>query len=84
MPEFDDEIVLVDEEGAEHRFTLYRIVEVDGVDYALLEPLDGADDEAGELVVLRIEGEGDDQVLVTPDEEEWERVAAELDGMESL
>ena len=80
MSELDSEIVLVDEEGVEHKFTLYRIVEVDGEAYALLEPEDSED----ELVILRVEGDDDEQTLVTLDDEEWERVAEALDGMEGL
>lgn len=73
-----EEIVLVDEEGVEHEFYLYRIVEVDGRNYALLEP---ADNE-GELVILRIEGDLGTGNLVTLDDEEWDRVAEALDGEE--
>jgi len=77
MGELESEIVLVDEEGVEHRFTLYRIVEVDDVAYALLGP----EDSEGELVVLRVEGAEGEQSLVTLDDEEWERVAEALDGL---
>jgi len=80
MSEREDRIVLVDEEGLEHSFTLYRIVEVDDAAYALLEP----DESDGELVILRIEGDEDEQVLVTLSDDEWERVAEALEGMEDL
>lgn len=71
----DNRIVLVDEEGAHHTFTLYRIVEVIGRAYALLEPEEGDD----ELVILRIEGSIEEGNLVTLDDEEWDRVAAALE-----
>lgn len=80
MNEEEPQIILVDEEGLEHRFTLYRVIEIDDAAYALLEPYD-AD---GELVILRVEGAGDDQVLVTLDDDEWDRVTAALDGIEDL
>ena len=73
-----DEIVLVDEDGVEHTFFLYRIVEVDGRAYALLEP---AEDE-GELVILRVEGDFETGNLVTLADDEWDRVAEALDGQE--
>lgn len=74
----EEVIVLVDEEGQEHEFYLYRIVEVDGKDYALLEP---AEDE-GELVILRIEGDLDSGNLVSLDDDEWDRVVEALDDEE--
>lgn len=80
MNEQESEIVLVDDEGQEHKFTLYRVIEIDDASYALLEP----EDAEGELVILRLEGEGDDQVLVTLDDDEWDRVTAALDGIEDL
>lgn len=73
-----DEIVLVDEEGIEHSFFLYRIVEIDGRAYALLEPVENQ----GELVILRVEGDLETGNLVTLDDEEWDRVAEALDGEE--
>lgn len=75
-----DEIVLIDEEGVEHHFHLHSIVEVDGRDYALLEPCG----EEGELVVLRIEGELENGNLVTLDDDEWERVAQALEEQDYL
>ena len=71
-----EEIVLVDEEGVEHAFYLYEIVEVDGNAYALLEPVESE----GELVILRVEGDIETGNLVTLDDDEWDRVAAALDG----
>jgi len=68
-------MILVDEEGVEHRFYLHSILEVDGRDYALLEPVDGD----GSLTVLRIEGDVETGNLVTLDDDEWERVAEALE-----
>lgn len=73
----EPDVVLVDEEGQEHRFYLYQVVEVDRRSYALLQP-EGRD----ELVVLRLEVDGESSTLVTISDEEWERVAAALDGEE--
>lgn len=71
-----EEIILVDEEGVEHAFYLYRIVEVEGSAYALLEPVESE----GELVILKVEGDIETGNLVTLDDEEWDRVAEVLDG----
>lgn len=77
--EFDDDdlVVLVDEEGHEHHFYLWRVVEVDGSRYALLAP---EDDEEGNAFVFRWEeGEdGNDHFSEVEDEEEFARVEAAL------
>lgn len=73
----EPDVVLVDEEGAEHGFYLYQVIEIDEQSYALLQPQESED----ELVILRFEGEGEDvQTLVSIDDEEWEKVVAALDG----
>lgn len=69
--------MLVDEDGVEHHFSLFHVVEVEDSRYALLQ---SADDEE-ELVILRIEGAIEEGNLVTPDDEEWDRVAEAIDGM---
>lgn len=76
MSREDELILLVDEEGVEHAFRLYRMVEVEGRTYALFEPEEGE----GELVVLRMEGPIESACFVTLDDEEWERVAEALEG----
>lgn len=73
----DDEevIVLTDEEGNEHEFTIVQVIKVDEKDYAVLLPLQG-EEEAEEAVILRIDSENDEDVLVEiEDEEEFDRVA---------
>lgn len=72
----EPDITLVDDEGEEHRFNLFKVIDVDDRQYALLQPEDSND----ELVVLRIEGPIDSGTLVTIDDDEWERVSAFLDG----
>lgn len=76
----EPDVILRDEDGVEHRFSLYRIVDVDDVSYALLEP----EGTQGEVVVLRVEGSIDSGTLVTLDDEEWERVALALHGQGDL
>lgn len=76
MASENEPIFLVDEEGVEHCFYLYQMVEVDGRTYALLQPEEGG----GELVLLRLEGPIETGCFVTLDDEEWERVAEALEG----
>lgn len=71
----EDVIVLTDEEGNEHEFTIVQVITVDEKDYAVLLPIhDGEEDE--EAVIMRIDEENGEEVLVEIDsEEEFERVA---------
>lgn len=72
-------IVLTDEEGNEHEFTLIQTLEVDNKDYAILLPNGAGDNDEEEeaAIILRIDqDENDEDVLVEiEDEEEFERVA---------
>ena len=43
-------ITLTDEDGADHRFVLMDVIELDGEDYAVLYP---ADEEADSYILLR-------------------------------
>lgn len=71
----EEVIVLTDEEGNEHEFTIVQVIKVDEKDYAILLPLHG-EEEAEEAVILRIDTEeGEDVLVEIEDEEEFERVA---------
>lgn len=74
-------IVLLDEEGVEHDFTLLEVVEVDGVPYALLLPVEFPEEG---VVVLRIEkaSNGEDVYMVIEDDEEFERVRQALESLD--
>lgn len=75
--EHEDEevIVLTDEDGNEHEFTIVQVIKVDEKDYAILLPLHGEED-ADEAVILRIDQEeGEDVLVEIENEEEFERVA---------
>ena len=59
-----DIIVLKDEEGRDVRFEFLDLLEYDGEDYVILMQ---EDDDSGEVVILRLEGEdeeGEDYVAV--------------------
>ena len=71
--ELDNKIILDDEEGNEIEFEFLDVVELDDKEYVVLLPVEEA--EKGEVVIFRIEGEGDDESYVSlDDEEEAERV----------
>lgn len=71
--ELDNIIVLNDEEGNEVEFEFLDIVELDEKEYVILLPVEEI--ENGEVVIFRIEGEGDDETYFGLDDEaEAERV----------
>lgn len=73
--EFEQEIfTLTDEDGNESDFELIGSLEVDGVDYVALIPVEGTDDE---YVILKLaEDENGDEMLVTiDDDDEFDKVA---------
>ena len=71
--ELDNVVVLTDEDGVDTEFEFLDIIETDGKAYVILLPVDTADD--GEVVIFRIEGEGDDETYVSVEtEEEAEKV----------
>ena len=73
--EFEQEIfTLTDEEGVESDFELIGNMEIDGVTYVALLPVEGSEDE---YVILKlVEDEDGDEILVTiDDDEEFDKVA---------
>lgn len=72
---YGDEIfTLTDEEGNENEFALLGSTVIDDVTYLALEPV--ADNPEGEYVILKMEKDGDEDMLVTiDDDDEFDRVA---------
>ena len=73
--EFEQELfTLTDEEGVESDYELIGSMELDGVTYVALLPVEGADDE---YVILKLtEDEDGDEMLVTiDDDDEFDKVA---------
>jgi uncharacterized protein YrzB (UPF0473 family) len=71
--ELDNKIILNDEDGNEIEFEFLDVVELDDKEYVILLPV--AEAEKGEVVIFRIEGEGDEESYVSlEDEAEAERV----------
>lgn len=53
--EFDNIIVLNDEEGKEVQFEFLDLIELDGVEYVVLLPVEEDTEESGEVVILKVE-----------------------------
>lgn len=81
--ERDDIVVLTDEDGNEHEFEVVDYFEVDGKEYAILLPAEGAEEEEEEALIFRVEEDTDgNQVLVEiEDDDEWEKVASAWEEM---
>ena len=71
--ELDNIITLNDEDGNEVEFEYLDAVEMDGTEYIILLPTES--EENGEVVIFRVEGEGENETYVgLEDEEEAEKV----------
>ena len=71
--ELDNIVVLNDEDGNEVEFEFLDVVELDGNEYVILLPVEEI--ENGEVVIFRIQGEGEDESYYGLDDEaEAERV----------
>ena len=72
---------LTDEDGNESQFELIGEAEIDGVTYYALTELDEEGNQiSDEYVVLRVESEGDEDILVSiDDDDEFEKVADYFD-----
>ena len=79
-------VVLVDEEGHEHRFNLLDIVEVEGAKYAVMVPENqstATNEEEEEAVIFRIETDenGEEVLMDIEDDDEFIKVREVLDEM---
>lgn len=73
MNDLENIVVLTDQNGKDIEFEFLDIVESNGQQYVILLPVEEA--EKGEVVIFRIEGDGDDETYVgVEDAEEAERV----------
>ena len=70
--ELDNIIILNDEEGNEVQFEFLDLVEYDDEEYVVLLPIDEGEDEAGEVVILKVEDteSEDEESYVSVDDEE--------------
>ena len=86
MVDQNENVVLVDENGEEHEFALIDVIEVDGEEYTILEPLEAdedADEDQPEAIILKIgQDENGEEILYDiEDDDEWEMVAQKWQEM---
>lgn len=78
--EKDDVLVLIDEKGEEVEFEYLDTIEMDGNEYAVLLPVDEADDEeeteTEEVIILKLatDESGEDSFVSVDDEGELQKV----------
>ena len=71
--ELDNIVVLTDEEGNDVEFEFLDVVQVDDKEYVILLPVEEM--EKGEVVIFRIEGDGEEESYIgLEDEAEAEKV----------
>lgn len=76
----DEWIVLVDEEGVEHRYALERVVEIGEKKYVIMVP-EVQDSEEEEAHVFRIDNDEDgEEILVDVEDEEIEEIQQMLEN----
>jgi uncharacterized protein YrzB (UPF0473 family) len=81
MAEEDQIIETVDENGNLVKFELFDIVEVDEQEYALLLPV--GEEEADEVVLMRITKDGEEYLFETiDDDDEFDKVAEYVENMD--
>ena len=66
----DNILILEDEQGNPAEFEVYDVYEMNGKTYfALVEVIEGSSENNDEVVIMRVEGEGDDAELVSIDDD---------------
>ena len=87
--EDDDIIEMTDENGEAYKVRIIDLTAVDGVEYAVLQPIDedgaeysGEDDDEEEYVLMRLKKDGEEYSFETiDDDEEFERVSEYIDKL---
>lgn len=72
MEELDNIIVLNDEEGKEVQFEFLDLVEYEDEEYVVLLPIEESEEDAGEVVILKVEDteSEDEESYVSVDDQE--------------
>ena len=70
--ELDNIIVLNDEEGKEVQFEFLDLIEYENEEYVVLLPIEESEEEAGEVVILKVEDTDseDEESYVSVDDQE--------------
>ena len=64
-------IVLTDDEGNEVEFEFVDLIEMDEKEYVILIPVEeNEDEEAGEVVILKVDEQGEEESYISVDDEE--------------
>ncbi len=66
--ELTNRVILTDQDGNDTEFEFLDIVECEGKEYVVLLPVENIDD--GEVVIFRIEGEGENESYIGVETEE--------------
>ena len=75
--EFDNIIILNDEEGQEVRFEFLDLIDLDNEEYVVLLPVEDNPEETGEVVILKAEdtdSESEESYISVDDQEVLNRV----------
>lgn len=75
--ELDNIVVLNDEDGNEVEFEFLDLIEYDGEEYVVLLPNDDEDEDAGEVLILKLEdtdSENEESYVSVEDEEVLNKV----------
>jgi uncharacterized protein YrzB (UPF0473 family) len=83
MPELDEIVTLIYDDGEQETFTVEEILEVDGKTYVVLIPeevdVESADDMEVDAFIFKVEEKEDgEEVLVELDDEEYEKITEVL------
>lgn len=78
-----DVVILTDEEGLEHRFTIIDMVEIESLGvYAMLMPMELEDENEDYYVIMKVVKEEDKELLMTiEDDAEYENVAKIIEDL---
>lgn len=82
--EFEQEFVEVtDEDGVVTKCGIFDVIDFEGKTYALLAPVDEADDEDAELIVMEYVEEGEEGFFQSiDDEDEFNRVCDYIQSLD--
>ncbi|MGI6343814.1 MAG: DUF1292 domain-containing protein [Bacillota bacterium] len=78
---FEEFVILTDEDGNEYEFEIVDVIEVEDKRYAVLYPVDDAEDEGYVIMRFEVDEDGEEMFVDIEDDDEWQRV---IDAWEAL